>query len=105
MIPTLEQFEAMHDGARQEHNRRATALTNALTALKAACKDCWFNQSASNGGCEQAHCSIWRMMNEYTKMRRMQHKEQLDSWDWYAEAKNTGRMLFVTTDAKLNQNA
>lgn len=99
MNPTDEQINAMHNGAYMEHYRREMALSNALKALTAACQECWFNRSASNGGCEQAHCSIWRMMNEYTKMRHMQRKGQIDAWAWYAEAKNTGRMLFISPDA------
>lgn len=95
MIPTLEQFEAMHDGARQEHNRRTTALRKALDAFGEACAGCWMLE---HGGCEQAKCSIWRMWQQHSKVQRMRGKEQLDAWDWYNEAKDTGRLLFIEPD-------
>ena len=95
MNPTHEQIDAMHDSATKERNRRKEALDAALNAMRPACDACWSRQ---HDECEQKRCSIWRMSQTWQQVLRMRSKGQLDSWDWYAEAKNTGRMLFVTTD-------
>ena len=93
---TKEQEEEIFTGAIRENQMRRDALYDALTALQGGCSQCWFRTKADRGKrCEQSHCSIWRMVQEFQKMLRMRYKGKLDSWDTYAEAKNNDRLLFI----------
>ena len=95
MNPTNEQIDAMHEGATKERLNRDAAMRAALDELCKACAGCWMRE---HGGCEQARCSVWRMMQPYDQIRRMRARGKLDAWDWYAEAKNADRLLFVDAE-------
>ena len=96
MNPTNEQLDAMFKGATKERLNRYAATRAALDELGKACRQCWMRLHGD--GCEQAKCSVWRMMQPYDQIQRMRGRGKLDAWECYATAKSTGRFLFIDTD-------
>lgn len=77
---TQEQERAMFDGAtHKQHTRNGVAR------------------------CEQKHCSIWRMSQTWVQVMRMRRAGKLDSWNYYTEAKNNNRLLFINPTEKVQQ--
>ena len=98
MQTTREQERAMFEGATMENRRREKALRDAIYAMRPACDECWFRL---HDGCEQSRCSVWRMSQTWQQVLRMRRARKLDAWDWWTEAKNNDRLLFVdNTDAE-----